>query len=133
MSLLPFSLDLDPLGLNYSNDAASQIPVKLLSPTRSPLGAASVSHSSLLQLFQIFCASFTSMLKIYNMTKQEKALKQVETEIRQKFCFVSGKEHVDELHCEKPFFEVNVAKTFCRPVLETICVSLLGIRFERIV
>lgn len=28
MSLLPFSLDLDPLGLNLSNDAASQISVK---------------------------------------------------------------------------------------------------------
>lgn len=67
------------------------------------------------------------------MTKQEKALTQVETEIRQMFCFVSGREHVDELHCEKPFFEVNVAKTFCRLVLEKNCVSLLGIRFERIV
>lgn len=44
--MLPFSLDLDLLGLNHSNDAASQTSMKLLSPTLSPLGAASVARSS---------------------------------------------------------------------------------------
>lgn len=49
------------------------------------------------------------------MTKQEKALKQVE------FCFISVKNTFMN-YTVKNLFEVNVAKTFCRPVLKTICV-----------
>lgn len=65
------------------------------------------------------------------MTKQEKTLKQVKTEIQQQLCFISikkkKKKHVYELHYEN-LFEVNVAKTFCRSVPKRICVVFLDLK-----
>lgn len=56
-----------------------------------------------------------------------KGLKQVKTEVRQQFCLISVKMN----YTVKQLFKVKVAKTFCRPLLGTICVSYLGIRRKK--